>query len=392
MKINDTDKTLTLEGIHYQTKETITLQVQNGTISDIQTNKNLSRDNLSIIGPGLVDLQINGYGGLDFNTLPIDGELVHTVTRALWREGVTSYCPTVITNSNEMIEEAMRSIARASSEDMYTKSSIAGIHLEGPFISPEDGPRGAHNSAYVKAPDWSLFQRWQDAAQGLIKIVTISPEWPSALKFIEKCVDNGVIVSIGHTSATEKQIQAAVRLGARMSTHLGNGAHLMLPRHPNYIWEQLAEDDLWSCVIADGFHLPDSMLKVVLRAKGPKVMLVSDAVYLSGMPSGKYNTHIGGNVILTPEGKLHLADNPQLLAGSVQMLTWGINHLVKNKLVDLAEAWEMASIRPAKFLGNPVVEGLEIGAPADIVVCTSNEDGIEVKETYKTGKSVYKKN
>ncbi|MCO0598477.1 amidohydrolase family protein [Peribacillus butanolivorans] len=391
MTNTDTNKTLTIEGIHFQTKKPISIQVQNGIISKIQTNIEKFSEDLPIIGPGLVDLQINGYEGLDFNTLPIDDSLVPAVTRALWKEGVTSYCPTVITNNDELIEEAMRAIAKAYSQDSYVRRAIAGIHLEGPFISPKDGPRGAHSKAYVKGPDWSLFQRWQDAAEGKIKIVTLSPEWPGASKFIERCVDNDVIVSIGHTAATSKQIREAVDAGARMSTHLGNGAHLMLPRHPNYIWEQLSQDELWACVIADGFHLPDSMLKVIIRTKGSKVMLVSDAVYLSGMPSGNYNSHIGGEVVLTPKGKLHLADNPKLLAGSAQMLTWGIRHLVKSKLMSLSEAWEMASMRPASFIGFPCEAGLKVGAPADLIAFTSNEDGIDIIETYKNGEIVYSK-
>jgi N-acetylglucosamine-6-phosphate deacetylase len=190
---------------------------------DIERDRMESKDeSLPWIAPGLVDLQINGYHGVDFNTIPIEMGSVEKVTRALWQEGVTSYYPTVITNGDESIEKALLSITEACSHDPVSNHGVAGIHLEGPFISPEDGPRGAHNRIYTKAPDWSLFQKWQEAAQGKIKIINLSPEWPESFVFIEKCVKQGVVVSIGHTAASAEQISKAVKAGAILSTHLGN--------------------------------------------------------------------------------------------------------------------------------------------------------------------------
>jgi N-acetylglucosamine-6-phosphate deacetylase len=345
------------------------------------------------VAPGLVDLQINGYAGADFNQLPIPAGMTSQMSRSLWREGVTSYCPTVITNSPEAILEAMEAIDRDCQDDPDTERAVAGIHLEGPFISPEDGARGAHLAAAVMAPDWEWFSRWQEAAGGRIRILTLSPEWPGSDAFIARCTASGVTVSIGHTSASSVQIAGAVRAGARMSTHLGNGTHLSLPRHPNYIWEQLAQDELWSCVIADGFHLPDQVLKVVLKVKGPQALLVSDAVALCGMPPGHYDAAVGGRVTLTPEGKLHLAGNERLLAGSAQMLLRGIEHLSRRGLTDLANAWEMASVRPAAFMGWDTASGLAVGAPADLVVFRrSDEEGsLVVERTYKAGKLVYER-
>jgi N-acetylglucosamine-6-phosphate deacetylase len=341
------------------------------------------------IGPGLVDLQINGFRGMDFNTLPVSEDLPGQLTRELWKEGVTSYFATVITNEVPAIEACVRAIAEACARDPDAAAGIAGIHLEGPFLSPHDGPRGAHDRRFVRAPEWGLFARWQKAAEGRIRILTISPEWPGAERFIRRCVSSGVTVSIGHTAATPEEIQSAVAAGASLSTHLGNGAHLVLPRHPNYLWEQLAQDALRACIIADGFHLPDSVIKVILRVKGANALLTSDAVYLSGLKPGRYTTHIGGKVILTPEGKLHLAANPGLLAGSAQMLRLGVEHLVRAGLADLGEAWEMASTRPAFALGLPSRRGLRPGAPADLVVFTRSKDRLEIQETYKAGRKVF---
>jgi N-acetylglucosamine-6-phosphate deacetylase len=379
-----------VEGLHFQSGARTVLKIRDGRIAQVLSGPTSpTSGDLPFVGPGLVDLQVNGYGGMDFNSTPLDGEIVWRVTRALWREGVTTYYPTIITNCDEAIEGAVRTIATARSRDGLVESSVAGIHLEGPFISPEDGPRGAHNKVYVRAPDWSQFVRWQDAAEGNIKLVTLSPEWPRSTDFITKCVDEGVAVCIGHTAATPEQIREAVAAGARMSTHLGNGAHPMLPRHPNYIWEQLAQDALWASVIADGFHLSEAVLKVVLKVKGNQMVLVSDAVSFSGMEPGKYDAHVGGRVVLTPQGKLHMADNPQLLAGSVQMLRQGVEHLAKSHLSSLFEAWEMASVRPATFMHLPQADGLTAGAPADLVVFSRERDEIRVLQTYKRGRLVH---
>src|SRR5436190_3879188 len=199
----------------------------------------------------------------------------------------------------------------------------------------------------------------------------------------------GVTVSIGHTAATPEQIREAVAAGASMSTHLGNGSHLTLPRHPNYVWEQLSQDALAACIIADGFHLPDSVIKVVMRVKGPNAMLASDAVYLSGLKPGPYKTHIGGKVVLTKDGRLHLASNPKLLAGSVQMLIRSVEHLIRAGLTDPGEAWEMASTRPAMAMRLAAGRGLEAGAPADLVVFDRDLDRITLRETWKGGRRVY---
>jgi len=389
-----------ITALHYETGNPCTVAMEGDRIVSVRMGGEAETapeglpDREWYIAPGLVDLQINGYSGADFNRVPIEEGVVGATVRRLWSEGVTSFCPTVITNRPEAIVDAMAAIDRACREDSDTAAAVAGIHLEGPFISPEDGARGAHALEAVMAPDWDSFCRWQEASGGRIRLVTMSPEWPDSAGFIARCARSGVMVSIGHTAATSAQIDEAVRAGARMSTHLGNGAHLQLPRHPNYIWEQLAQDMLWSCLIADGFHLPDQVLKVVLKVKGDRALLVSDAVSLAGMSPGDYDAAVGGKVTLTPEGKLHLAGNDRILAGSAQMLPWGIAHLMRRGLADLGTAWNMASIRPAAAMGWETAAGLAAGAPADLVLFrrpASAEDGIVIERTYKSGKLVYQR-
>ena len=379
-----------IEGTHYKTGERVGLRIDDGKIVEIVDLQPANSDVETLyLAPGLVDLQINGFKGFDFNSLPLTNDSIQKATIELWGEGITTYYPTIITNSDEAIEEAVSAIADACASFEFLDNTIAGIHIEGPFISPEDGPRGAHAKKYVKAPDWELFQKWQMAACGRIKIITLSPEWSGSSEFISKCVDSGVIVAIGHTSATPEQIREAVEAGATMSTHLGNGAHLMLARHPNYIWEQLAQDNLNTFLIADGFHLPKSFLKVAMKVKGDQAMLVSDAVYLSGLEPGEYETHIGGKVILTPQGKLCTLANPKILAGSAQMLNHGIGHLVRSKLTNLETAWEMGSIRPSAFMDLSAKQGLVAGAPADFVLFKWKENQVNVISTYKSGKLVF---
>jgi N-acetylglucosamine-6-phosphate deacetylase len=375
-----------IRGKHYRSGQGISLSFKSSVISSVGKGKGEF-----YVGPGLVDLQINGFRGLDFNTLPVPDDLPGRVTRELWSEGVTSYYATVITNAPDAIEACVNAIAKACLKDEDAGAGIAGIHLEGPFISPEDGPRGAHERRYVTAPDWKLFQRWQKAAGGRIRLITMSPEWPRSAAFIRRCADSGVTVSVGHTAATAEQIRYAVAAGASMSTHLGNGCHLTLPRHPNYVWEQLAQDALAACIIADGFHLPDAVIKTIMRVKGPNALLASDAVYLSGLKPGRYTTHIGGKVVLTGDGRLHLAKNPKLLAGSVQMLIRSVEHLIRAGLTDPGEAWEMASSRPAFVMRLAQGRGLEPNAPGDVCVFDRDGDHITLMETWKAGRKVYER-
>ena len=375
-----------IHGLHYATAQPIAIDVAGGVIRSVAPLPGAPAD-LPYVGPGLVDLQINGYLGEDFNASPVAPGALGRAARALWAQGTTTFFPTVITNSVEAIEGSMRAIAGECESDPVVGRAVAGVHLEGPFISPEDGARGAHAKQFVRAPDFELLERWQAAAGGRIRILTTSPEWPDAPAFIERCAKAGIVVSIGHTAATPEQVRDAVAAGARMITHFGNGAHLMLPRHPNYLWEQLAQDDLSACLIADGFHLPDQVIRVAMRVKGERAMIVSDAVSLAGLPAGEYATPVGGKVVLTPEGRLHLAENPKLLAGSAQMLPWGVSHMIRRNLATLADAWGMASVRPARLVGLP--SGLEVGAPADLVLFRTDDAGVRVERTIKAGGVVF---
>ena len=308
-----------------------------------------SADNTTWIAPALIDIQVNGFAGFDLNVATVTPEDVSAMVRALWKVGTGFLCPTVVTGSFDRIRNSLRAITEASKVDSLVAHSILGIHLEGPYISTEDGPRGAHPLEHVRDPDWDEFQRWQDIADGKISIVTLAPEKQGAIPFIEKLVADGIVVALGHTDASVDDIQAAIDAGARLSTHLGNGAHALIRRHPNYIWEQLGADELWASLIVDGHHLPPSVVKSMMRAKTlDRCLLVSDAVALAGMKPGIYQ-FAEKSVELTADRCVRLVGT-EYLAGSAIELARGIENSVRFAGISLEEAVSLATLQPMRLL------------------------------------------
>lgn len=306
--------------------------------------------NLPYVGPGLIDLQVNGINGIDFNNPALTEQDVVKATHYLLSRGITTFLATVITNSDENIRKIVHTISLACLSDPIINDCIWGIHLEGPFISIVPGAKGAHDEKYIKQPSWETFMSYQEAARGKIKLITIAPEWEGAYSFIEKCREQKVLVSIGHSMANSEQINLAVKAGASLSTHLGNAVPLLLPRHPNIIWDQLAAEELYACIIADGLHIPDSFIKVVIKNKGSATILVSDATCFAGMPPGEYENHIGGTVVLDKEKRVSLKNSHGLLAGAAKSLLENVETLVDHNLSTLSEAWKMASTNVAEML------------------------------------------
>jgi len=379
-----------IEGLHYQSGQPIRVEIRERKFNEIVPLAE-SDEQLPVLAPGLVDLQVNGYGGVDFNTVPFQVDDVYKSVKRLAGQGVTTFFPTLITNTDEAIRQGLQTVTEACKSDPLVNAAVGGIHLEGPFLSKEDGARGAHNRELVQEPNWDLFQKWQEIAEGNIKIITLSPEWKNAAEFIKKCSDSGVIVAIGHTAATPEQIEEAVKAGARLSTHLGNAAHLMLPRHPNYIWEQLAQDRLWATVIADGFHLPDSFLKVVFRMKPEASVLISDSTQFAGLAPGTYKSHIGGKVTLNTAGRLCMAENPKLLAGSAQSLLWCVNQVVTKELLSFEDAWNKASLKPLELLSGKKQTAFCVGDPANLVLLKKDAGKIEILKTIIGGEIIFGK-
>ncbi len=318
------------------------------------------------VAPALFDLQINGCAGRSFNSPRLTADDVRHVAVVCRSHGIGAFCPTFVTNSADALLHGLGTVARACDADRTLAAALPCFHLEGPYVSPEDGPRGAHPRAHVRPPDLDEFRRFQNAAGGRIRLVTLAPEHEGALPFIEKLVADGVVVALGHTAARGEQIRAAVAAGACLSTHLGNGTHATLARHDNYLWEQLAEDGLWASLICDGHHLPPAVIKCILRVKTPaRAVLTCDASSLAGLPPGKYEEW-GQELEVVPDGKVVVPGTPYL-AGSGVFLDDCVGIAVRDGGVSLRDALDMAGARPRALLG---VEPLAVapGSAADLVL------------------------
>ena len=383
---------ITLDGRSVEDGRPIRLTVHAGRIAAIDDLEEMSDPRW--IAPGWLDLQVNGFDGHDPNAADADATTTTAMVRSLWRTGVSGACITICTESESHIIRSLEAAAAACEADPLIAESVVGIHVEGPHIATEDGPRGAHPLRYVRPPDVEEYRRWQAAAGGRIRIITLSPEYPEAVGYIEAIVADDVVASIGHTAASSDQIRAAVDAGARWSTHLGNGAHSMIRRHPNYIWDQLAEDRLSAGFIFDGHHLPPAVMKSVVRSKGvERSILVSDALYVAGLAPGVYHLPDGAAVDLKESGRLELHDTPYL-AGATAPLSVGIGNAVRHAGLTLSEATRMATANPSRLLGLPVESGhdsLRIGAAANLTVFRQEPGGfdIEVLQTVVAGRVVY---
>jgi N-acetylglucosamine-6-phosphate deacetylase len=393
----------------YDTLRPVTLSIERGSIVRIEPaalptsggpprprplsheGRGEAERGLPIVAPGFVDLQINGYAGIEFNDQQLTVEQVRQVALSQDRFGVTAFLATCTTDALDVMARSFATIARAIRELPEVAARVPGIHCEGPFISPDDGPRGAHPKQHVRPPSWDEFRRLQDAAEGKIKLLTISPEYDGSADVIRRAAASGVLVAIGHTKATTDQIRAAALAGARMSTHLGNGAHPQIKRHPNYIWDQLADDRLVASLIVDGHHLPPAVVQSMVRAKTPeRIVLVSDITSMGGMPPGKYQTGLGELEVL-PSGKLVPAGSPDILAGASLPIDLCVANVLRFAGVSLRQAIEMASTRPAQLIGLPHA-GLEVGAPANLVLFDlpdSETGSLRVRATYQGDEQVF---
>lgn len=342
------------------------------------------------VAPGLFDLQINGHGGTWFSDEELTADKVRTAVEAYLSHGVTRLCPTLITNSFEAIARGLKAIREACDGDARLDRMAPGIHLEGPYISPEDGARGAHPKEHVRPCDWDEFCRWQEISGGRIRLVTLAPEVPGAVEFTRKATASGVVAAIGHTAASAEQINAVVDAGATLSTHLGNGSPAMVHRHRNHIIAQLADPRLTTCLIVDGCHLPQPLVMTMIRAKTPRqVVLTSDASGWAGCPPGVYRSRFGDSEILE-DGRLVVAGQRELLAGSAFETDICVPTVMDFAGVSLREAIEMTSRNPAKALG--FEQGrLRRGSLADLMVFRREEGSrrLSVEATISGGELRY---
>jgi N-acetylglucosamine-6-phosphate deacetylase len=299
--------------------------------------------------PGLIDLQVNGFKGVDFSGARLTEEDIARACRELLDAGTTAFLATLITNPPEIYERNLPLIAKVTKTEEF-KGRLLGIHLEGPFLSPVEGARGAHNPEWMQAPSIEYLDRLVAWADGTVKMMTVAADLDGVEQFVRHATRLGITVSLGHHMANEDQLKRCAAAGAKALTHLGNGIPAMLPRHANSVWAGLGNDDLVATIIPDGHHLPPSLLKTIIRTKGPaSCIAISDASELAGLSPGRYES-MGAEVLLDPTGRLY---NPATgyMAGSSATLLTCLNHLASLNLVTYRELLAMAFDNPLRLLG-----------------------------------------
>jgi N-acetylglucosamine-6-phosphate deacetylase len=312
--------------------------------------------------PGLVDLQVNGYKGVDFSGQELTEADFMWACREMLEAGTSAFLATMITSPVEVYRRNLDIIANVVEKEEF-RGRLLGVHLEGPFISAEQGARGAHKAEWVRKPDIRFLEQLIEWAKGKVKLITIAAESEGAEELSRYAVGRGIAVSLGHQMAGEEELRRLVRAGATALTHLGNGVPVDLPRHNNPVWAGLANDELLAMVIADGHHLPAILLKTFIRAKGAcRCIVVSDASPVAGLPAGCYNL-LGNDVVLEEDGRVY---NPHAgyLVGSSATILECMNYLASLGLIPDEQLLTVGFFNPLKLIGadpdsiQPVVEVL----------------------------------
>ena len=319
---------------------------------DSFTEKNdppfLKKENTWVRTKGLIDLQVNGFAGVDFNTPGITRDSLEYCLKKMLASGVTTCLPTIITASLPHLKSCLSNLESARKSSELAKTMIPGYHLEGPFISKLSGFSGCHPVDDISVIDEDVFSMLQDAAGGNINLVTLAPELEGALEFIKKLVHDGIIVALGHTAAGSNKIREAIKAGASLSTHLGNGTSSELTKDDNPIVAQLGEDELSASFIADGYHIPPNVLKVYLRSKcSERIVLISDATAGASAKHGSYR--LGNIEILAGSGPVIYDKKTLRPLGSVTTLDQCVRNVMNWYNISLEEAVSWASENPLKI-------------------------------------------
>ncbi len=380
-----------IEGLFYLDEKPVSIIIKDGRISELNRIDKLTVGNEKIyIAPGLIDNQVNGFNGVSFafGEGELSEEGVIKATRALWERGVTTYLPTLTTNSHQLLLKNFTILGKSSNNESLL-GSIPGFHLEGPYISPIDGFRGAHSTNFIHKPDWNELMEFYKASGNKILTITVAPEIEGAIEFIKRCSELGIVVALGHHNGSTEIINRAVEAGAKISTHLGNAMSNTINRHVNPLWPQLSNDNLMISIICDGFHLLPEQIRTFYKVKGPeKTIITSDVTMYANLKPGIYKNIDGEEIELTHEGKIQYPAQ-KVLAGSASTLDKGVGHIMKVTGCTLADAIRMASTNPARLYNLNDRGVIEVGKRADLILFTIENFQIKILKTIVNGQVVY---
>ncbi len=300
--------------------------------------------------PQFIDLQVNGYAGVDFNSDRLSPEMLNAACVQLQKDGVSAILATIITAESETMQQRLQRLVRFRRKDELAQKIIRGIHLEGPFLNPQPGFYGAHSRAAIRPANPEVMKRLLDAADGLIQLVTLAPEMDSAFTVTRFLAEQKLVVAAGHCDPDLETLRNAAAAGLSMFTHLGNGCPANLQRHDNIIMRALAlKDNLRLCFIADGIHIPFFVLRNYLTVAGyDRTIIVSDAMAAAAAPPGNYtlahlNVEIGADRIVREAGKSHFA-------GSAVSMQQSYDNLLQHLGCSAAEARKMMFENPLKVI------------------------------------------
>jgi N-acetylglucosamine-6-phosphate deacetylase len=327
---------------------------------------------------GLFDIQVNGMLGHDLSDEGLRVEDVVAVDQALAARGVLRWCPTICSNTPQIVERNLGVVAAAAERGLAP--GIHCIHLEGHYVSTEEGYRGVHLPRFQREPDAEEFDRWQKAAGGRIGLFSLAPERKGAIDFIARLRAQGVKVGLVHHHADHETVRAAAAAGADLSSHLVNGCATMIHRQHNILWSQLSLDELWASFIADGYHIPPYTLRAVIKAKGlSRSILISDLAHLSGMPDGEYQAN-EMPVVLQNGGLWVKGKGTDLLSGAAKTLDQDVEYLAANAGFSVEEALLMASENPARYFGIQERLGLYPGRRGPLAVFSWESGNLRIRK------------
>ena len=380
-------KVFEFKGLNVLDSKSYSIVVEDGIITSLKECHDAPKGSFFCPG-GLIDTQVNGCLGYNYTGEDLSVEQVRQICMELARHGTLQHFATIITSPEQRILKSLDTLVRAIEEDDFVRRSITGIHIEGNYISKLDGPRGAHNLAYVRDASIEEFDRWYEHSKGYLKYITIGAESNGAEALIRHAVEKGVVVSIGHTGATKEQIDKAAEAGASVSTHLGNGVFAKLDRFENPIWPQLRNTKFTTGLIADGDHVTPDLVWVISRCKdSDHIILVSDLHHCAGLEPGR---RMDGplEIEIFKDAAVRVAGTPYLAGAGVHLLRCTYNY-ARFSQTDPVGAFRLSTINPIrKYNLDPQRAVLKVGKKAEFIAFTDTDNGYELQAVYADGKNV----